>query len=120
MTSNLFLISKFVKLKLYSQYDSLRLVENQSKIDTFNANILLNPGWGQATKAIGIEAQKAPNKPKSKKAFFVNTNKTILGIKKKKEAFLNKLKLSSSASARHLPQPPLGASYGHGLLKNQL
>jgi hypothetical protein len=114
------LISKFTGLKHYSQYDSLRLVENQSKIDNFNANILLNPGWGQATKAIGIEAQKAANKPKSKKAFFVDTNKNILGGKKKKEAFLNKLKLNSSASVRHLPQPPLGASYGHGIFKNQL
>ena len=92
--------------------------ENKKKLDEINTNILLNPSWGQAVKGSGLESQSTANKPRQNKSKDMLSLKStsILGIKKKKEAFLNRLKLNGTASVRHLPQPPLGTSFGHGLL----
>ena len=80
---------------------------------------MMNPGWGQAVKPEGLESQKAPIKPRMKEMFSINKIEN-LGINKKKGSFLNRLSLKNYSSVRHLPQPPFGASIGHGILKDQL
>ena len=97
-------------------------MQDQSKLDDFNTNILMNPGWGQMTKAKGLESQKVGSKPRLHKGKHVADLKTksILGIKKKKEAYLSKVRMNNTASVRHLPQPPLGTSIGHGLVRDHL
>ena len=59
---------------------------------------MLNPSWGQTTKAKGLEAQKIGNRPKRRQSVEIISMKQnqTLGVKKKKEAYLSRLKLQKN------------------------
>jgi len=100
--------------------NSIQNLKDKTKVDEFNTNIMANPGWGQMTKAVGLESQRPSKKPRIKNVFNISKVEN-LGINKKKESFIGRLNLKSqNTTVRHLPQPPLGASFGHGILNNNL
>ncbi|CAI2361413.1 unnamed protein product [Moneuplotes crassus] len=93
--------------------------KDSSKVDDLNQNIMMNPTWGQHTKAEGLEHQNAARKPQIHN--LIKSNKIEkLGTNKKKGSFLARMRMKNLTPHSHLPQPPLGESIGHGILKNEL